>query len=140
MKEERSAGGIVVRRRGNGWHVLLIKDMNGSWTFPKGLIEKNERAQQAAEREIFEEVGIRTLKFVKNLTPITYWYRRNGLIKKTVFYFLFITEGSELLKPQKDEGIDQAHWYSSAIAGKIIGYKQTNRRLLQEAIRGLAGH
>lgn len=134
MKEEQSSGGVVVRRRGNGWQVLLIRDMNGSWTFPKGLIEKGERPEQTAIREISEEVGIHDLSLVKKLSPIVYWYRRNGRIKKTVLYFLFTTKGAEALKPQKDEGIQEGKWISLHRAKIIIGYPNTNRNLLQETI------
>ncbi|MEK7129476.1 MAG: NUDIX domain-containing protein [Patescibacteria group bacterium] len=137
MKEERSAGGVVVRRRGNGWQVLLIKDMNGTWTFPKGLIEKGEGAEQAAGREIFEETGIRGLTLVKKLSPITYWYRLNGLIKKTVLYFLFMTTSNEPPNPQKEEGIQEAKWTSLALAATIVGYPKTNKSLLQEILLSL---
>lgn len=137
MKEEQSAGGVVVRRRGNGWQVLLIKDMNGTWTFPKGLIEKGEEAEQAAGREIFEETGIRGLTLVKKLPPITYWYRRNGHIKKTVLYFLFTTKSDHPPKPPKEEGIQEAKWISLKRATTIVGYPKTNKSLLQEILLSL---
>ncbi|KKW10495.1 MAG: hypothetical protein UY49_C0021G0009 [Microgenomates group bacterium GW2011_GWC1_49_7] len=43
MKTEVSAGGIVVRKRMRIWEVLVIRDMNDVWTFPKGLVEKGEK-------------------------------------------------------------------------------------------------
>lgn len=55
MKKELSAGGVVVRKKGNAWQVLLLKDMNDNWTFPKGLIEKGENPPSAAKREIADE-------------------------------------------------------------------------------------
>lgn len=137
MKEERSAGGVVMRHRGNKWLVLFIKDMNATWTFPKGSIEKNEDLRQAAIREVNEEAGIRGLTFVKELSPITYWYRRNGLIKKTVHYFLFTATGDETPKPQKEEGIQEARWMPLARALTLVGYPKTNRNVLHETINVL---
>ncbi|MBI5619382.1 NUDIX domain-containing protein [Candidatus Gottesmanbacteria bacterium] len=137
MKEERSSGGVVIRRGGSGWQVLLIRDMNGSWTFPKGLIEKGELPEQTAVREISEEVGIGDLTLVKKLSPIVYWYRRNGRIKKTVLYFLFTANSDKPLKPQKEEGIQEAKWTPLHRAKTIVGYPKTNRSLLQETILSL---
>lgn len=124
----------MVRRRGNGWQVLLIRDMNGTWTFPKGRIKKEEQAEQAAEREIFEEVGIGELTRIKELTPVSYWYKRNGLIKKTVRYFLFATNDNREPTPQTEEGIQVAKWVSLARAMTMVGYPKTNKGVLQEAL------
>lgn len=124
----------MVRRRGNERQVLLIKDKNGTWTFPKGLMEREEQAEQAAEREIFEEVGIGELTRIKKLTPVSYWYKRSGLIKKTVHYFLFATSDNREPTPQKEEGIQEATWMPLARAMTILGYPKTNKGVLQEAL------
>lgn len=133
MKNEVSAGGLIVRKLGKIWEILLIKDMNGNWTFPKGLIEKEEDAEAAARREIAEEVGITGLKLMQKLNDIEYWYRRNGLIHKLVRYFLFEVKGNPLIKTQKEEGISEAKWFRIDKTTKIIGYPMTNVRLLEKA-------
>lgn len=133
MKIEFSAGGIVVRKKSSKWEVLLIRDMNKSWTFPKGLVEKGEESIESAKREIAEEVGIHTLKDVATLHPIHYMYRRNGLISKTVQYFLFQYVGHEVIKVQKEEGISEAVWMPFSKAMRVIGYAKTNKKLLAEA-------
>lgn len=132
MKRERSAGGIIVRKIGESWEVLLCKDMNGNWTFPKGLVEKGEDAVTCAKREIAEEVGMTNITLLKSLTPIRYLYQRNGLIGKTVQYFLFTFDGNEVPKGQKEEGISEVEWKPLAEAIKAIGYPKTNRKLLEE--------
>jgi 8-oxo-dGTP diphosphatase len=52
--------GAVVLHRGK---VLLVcraqEPCKGEWTFPGGLVELGETLRQAAERETFEETGIR---------------------------------------------------------------------------------
>lgn len=132
MKYKISAGGVVVRKRKSSWEVLLLKDMNGVWTFPKGRIEKDEFPRGAAIREIFEEVGIRNINFLKVLPPIQYLYKRNGLIKKTVHYFLFQYKGTRRLKPQKKEGISDAQWVAIDKAFGSLGYLKTNKPLLEK--------
>jgi 8-oxo-dGTP diphosphatase len=52
--------GAVVLRRGK---VLLVcraqEPCKGEWTFPGGLVELGETLREAAEREAYEETGIR---------------------------------------------------------------------------------
>jgi ADP-ribose pyrophosphatase YjhB (NUDIX family) len=130
MKTEKSAGGIVVRKIRNCWHVLLMRDMNNSWTFPKGIIETGETPQETAEREISEEVSLVNLKFVWDLGTIDYSYRKNGLIQKTVHYYLFISHGKKQPECQKEEGIKDASFFRIEKAIRIIGYEKTNKPLL----------
>lgn len=128
MKKEVSSGGVVVRKN----KILIIRDMNGNWTFPKGIIEPNEDPADAAKREINEEVGLIGLKLLKKLTPIHYMYTRDELISKTVHYFLFLYDGKKAPKPQKEEGISDVAWVTLARARDIIGYAKTNTKILEE--------
>lgn len=138
MKTEISAGGVVVRKRKKSRQVLLMKDMKGNWTFPKGIIEKDEVPELAAKREVLEEVGIKSLKLIKTLTPIHYMYKRGDLISKTVHYFLFQSLKNEALKPQKEEGVREAKWVNLRKAIGIIGYQKTNKPVLEEAYGSLS--
>ncbi len=137
MKREISAGGIVVNRRDHQWYVLILKDMNDTWTFPKGLIERGEMPHVAAGREIREEVGIEGLTLLTPLSPITYFYERNGRIKKTVRYFLFESSQRARPQPQRQEGISEAKWVLIARAIAMIGYRETNVPLLEETWKSL---
>ena len=47
--------------------VLLVNQNQDSWSLPKGHIEPGEDERAAAEREIYEESGVRSLRFVKKL-------------------------------------------------------------------------
>lgn len=135
MKTEASAGGIVVRKSRQGWEVLLMCDMKGNWTFPKGLIEGSEKPLTTAKREIKEEVGLTRLVFVTALTPTSYMYHRGALIKKTVYYFLFRASGREKPTVQVEEGISEAKWFSLHEALTSVGYPKTNKPLLEETRR-----
>ncbi len=139
MKTEISAGGIVARKKGKGWNVLVMRDMNGNWTFPKGIIEKGESPEKAARREVFEEVGIKSLKIIKKLNTVRYMYKRGDLISKTVHYFLFLLLINETLKPQKEEGVSEVKWVSLSEAVNIIGYPKTNKPILENVYGSLSG-
>lgn len=133
MREEISAGGVVYKKIDRKIYLLMIKDQNGNWTFPKGLIEPEEDEKEAARREVGEETGITQINFSKELKPVQYWYRwENDLIKKTVRYFLFEANGEETFKPQKEEGITEVRWVSPEEAREIVGYPKTNKKILEE--------
>jgi len=54
------AAGAVVWRRQNGLEVLLIhRPQYDDWTFPKGKLDDDEVAPEAAVREVREESGLR---------------------------------------------------------------------------------
>lgn len=84
-----SAGGVVRDAQGR-FLVVETTDLKGNavWTFPKGLLEKGERSQEAALREVEEETGYRC-RIVGELPKAEYWFRHGGqLVKKTVRWFL----------------------------------------------------
>ncbi len=132
MKTEISAGGAIIKKINNLWQILLIRDTNNQWTFPKGLIEIGENPELAARREVAEEIGLTGLKLTKSLTPIHYSYMRGELIEKTVNYFLFTLEAEQNLVPQAEEGITEGRWMDLEEAKKLIGYPDTNSQILKE--------
>lgn len=133
MKSEHSAGGVIIKKYQSGWKLLLIKDMNSSWTFPKGLVEAGERLEETAAREISEEVGLTATELIKPLTSVNYTYKRKRLVSKKVDYFLFVYKGREKLKVQKEEGIKEAKWVDLGKAEKIVGYGQSSLNLIKQA-------
>ncbi len=138
MKREVSAGGVVVTKTKTGWYVLLIEDMKGNWTFPKGLVETGETAEEAAKREVAEETGIsESLELLRPLSPVEYYYYRTGTIKKTVNYFLFCVRRRVRIKTQKEEGINRGMWVPLAMAVGRVDYKETNVPILKEAVGAL---
>lgn len=48
------SGRLLIARRPQGTH------MAGKWEFPGGKIERGETPEAALERELFEELGVRT--------------------------------------------------------------------------------
>jgi ADP-ribose pyrophosphatase YjhB (NUDIX family) len=110
MKITHSAGGVVLNKRGQ---VLVVNQRGRSWSLPKGHIEAGEDLLDAARREIYEESGLRDLKYVKTLG--TYERARigrdggeNGSEWKKLTFFLFEADG-EVLKPV-DPDNPEARW------------------------------
>jgi len=130
---EFSSGGVIIKKDAATIKVLLIKDGYGHWTWPKGNIEKDETPEQAAIREIAEEVGLKKIELIEKIDQGQYYYRRDKkLIFKTVYIHLFRALGEESLKVLKSE-IDSAKWLSPQDALSMIEYKGA-KEILKKAI------
>lgn len=131
-RHEHSAGGVVVRLSNGQPRYLLIRDSYGHWGFPKGHLERGERADRAAVREVMEETGIRAVSLVGSIAKIDWFFRfRGALIHKSCEFFLMQTsaEGTE---PQKSEGITACLWTTLDEARRLIAYENA-RGVLQRA-------
>ena len=85
---EVSAGGLVFKKIGGQWHVLVVKNSRGVWVFPKGHVEDGEDVRVAAEREVFEETGI-VARAVKYAGSVRYAYPvEDGKVEKVVHFFV----------------------------------------------------
>ena len=100
--KEFSSGGVIIKKYPAGLKVLLIKDGYGHWTWPKGNIEAGESPQDAAIREIAEEVGLKDIELIDKIADIRYYYRLKGrLIFKMVYLYLFEAMMEEPIKVLK---------------------------------------
>jgi bis(5'-nucleosidyl)-tetraphosphatase len=131
-RREASAGGIVFRVVDGQPLFLLIRDSYGHWGFPKGHLERRERAETAALREVMEETGLRSLTLVSPVATIEWWFRLHGdLIHKSCQYFLMSTD-AERTKPQASEGISDCRWMTGDEARDLIPHENA-RTVLQQA-------
>lgn len=134
-RRETSAGGVVLRRNGDGLRVLLIHDGHGNWGFPKGHIERGEDPGEAARREIAEEVGLTDLVLHAPLGTIDWVFRFRGrLIHKYCHFFLFEShEGTPV--PQADEGIRCCDWLAPPVALERLTHDNARRVLRDATVR-----
>jgi 8-oxo-dGTP pyrophosphatase MutT (NUDIX family) len=88
------AGGIVVRRDGGRVRVLLVtaRRSPGEWVLPKGHIEDDESAEEAAVREVREETGV-VAKVGDELGELEYHTPR-GRIRARFFAMTFESESA----------------------------------------------
>lgn len=110
FKEIDAAGGVVV----NSNEEVLFIYRNDVWDLPKGKVEKNERIDVAAIREVEEECGISNPKIDKKLitTYHTYATKKRNYIKKTHWYLMHLDTRLKPVQliPQLEEGITKVIW------------------------------
>jgi 8-oxo-dGTP pyrophosphatase MutT (NUDIX family) len=102
---------------------LLIRDSYGNWGFPKGHLERDERADVAALREVMEETGLRSLRLVGRVASIEWLFRFHGsLVHKDCEFFLMESE-TAVTRPQQSEGITDCLWADADEALSRIVYE-----------------
>ena len=130
MKYEKSCGAVIFRKDEHGWNVLLIRHTKGKHiSFPKGHIEAGELESQTAEREVFEETGIRVRVDRRYRAENRYNIRSD--IQKLVVIFAAVTTQREII-PQPEE-IAEANWYPVDAALERLTYER-DRKILREAL------
>lgn len=105
-----AAGGLVRNERKE----CLVIFRNGVWDLPKGKIEEGEKTRKAALREVEEECGIKVKKAGRKIckTYHIYQQRNQELALKKTHWYRMKAEGQDKLKPQKEEGITKACWFT----------------------------
>ena len=136
---QESAGGIIYRRKGNRIEILFLQREDNRWTFPKGKRQLGESNVVAAIREIREETGIATLRYVGHLghTKFRFTERHKGPaqnIDKTVHFFLFEAPPGSRFDLPGTEGITKGAWVSADRAFATLSYRNMDR-LLAKALR-----
>jgi 8-oxo-dGTP pyrophosphatase MutT (NUDIX family) len=136
VREERSAGGVVVRVLEGVQHVLLIRDPYHNWGLPKGHLEEGEDALTAAIREVREETGLDGLELVAELGSIDWHFRRGETLthKFCTFFLMLSAEGDPT--PQVAEGITECDWLPPEKAMSRVTY-QNARAMIRTALQHL---
>jgi 8-oxo-dGTP pyrophosphatase MutT (NUDIX family) len=102
----KAAGGVLWRRGPNGPETLLIhRPRYGDWSFPKGKLKRGESDEEAALREVEEEVGVRA-SLGPELAGTS--YRDVKGRQKTVRYWAI--ELPEGVEPIAGDGVDDLRW------------------------------
>lgn len=120
----KSAGGIIINESGQ---VLVVSQHGLSWSLPKGHVEENESLLDAAYREIEEETGLTTLRYIDYLGH--YWrYKLNKdgsddtSEEKNLHFFLF-TSSETRLNPQ-DSDNPEAKWLNINEVSQYLSHKK----------------
>jgi ADP-ribose pyrophosphatase YjhB (NUDIX family) len=138
VRDEWSAGGVVMRRIRGRIHALLIKDPYGNWGLPKGHLEGSENAREASMREVEEETGLHDLELGPELRTIDWYFRLKGrLVHKHCTFYLMISPSGDPV-PEEREGITECRWVPLLEAIDEIGYENA-REVIREAARRVVG-
>jgi 8-oxo-dGTP pyrophosphatase MutT (NUDIX family) len=143
MEREFSAGGVLVRRMRGRWYLAAIRPggkPEGTWALPKGLIDRGERAEETAIREVSEETGARGVSLGK-LGDVRYVYTRRGGIRvfKVVSFYLLRYVGGRLgdVPEEHRHEVAAARWLPLEDAPKLLAYRG-ERELAEKALSVLA--
>ncbi|MEZ0324241.1 MAG: NUDIX hydrolase [Hydrogenothermaceae bacterium] len=133
VKWEFSAGGVVYKKEGDKIYILLIKNKD-RYGFPKGNIERTEKKEDAALREVKEETGV-DVNIKDYLGNVEYWYRSGtDTIHKFVYYYLMEYKGGEV-KPQKEE-IDSAEFVELEKVNELLSFDK-DKKVFELAVKKL---
>jgi 8-oxo-dGTP pyrophosphatase MutT (NUDIX family) len=159
MVREISAGGVVVRRAGQGWEMAVIEprkessDSGGTakksapevtLALPKGLVDAGEKPEETALREVREETGLTTSPVTK-LADIKYVYVRSWgdqqrVFKIVSFYLLKYKSGKiDDVTPEMRVEVKRALWIPLEGAASKLAYRG-ERDVVRRACEYLKNH
>lgn len=135
-----SAGGVTFRRRGSQIEVALISvGDEARWQLPKGLVNKGETTETAAQREVREETGIET-ELLELIDKIEYWYystQRGERIRFHKFVYFYLLRYLSGDVRDHDQEVNEARWFEIEEAGRLLAFK-SERQLIARAAELIA--
>lgn len=94
MKKEKSCGAVVVK----DGKILLEKQTNGFWSFPKGHIEGDETEFETSIRETLEETGLKVVLDSSKRFILHYYIPELDIDKDVVLFLGEVLDDSEFQK------------------------------------------
>lgn len=115
-----AAGGIVWKKISGTHRIALIyrERYGGKWSLPKGKLEEQESWEEAALREVKEEVGVKA-KIINYAGTIN--YRAEGVPKVVIFWHMKATGNKSF---PHDSEVVQIDWLTPKEASKKIDYEE----------------
>jgi 8-oxo-dGTP diphosphatase len=117
--EVKASGGVVWRRgAGGALEVAVVhRPRYDDWSLPKGKLDAGETWEQAALREVEEEIGLRCT-LGDELPPV--FYADNRGRAKAVRYWLMEPDGDARFIPNDE--VDEMRWVDFAAAAAMLSY------------------
>jgi 8-oxo-dGTP pyrophosphatase MutT (NUDIX family) len=126
--EVKAAGGVVRRHGAHGPEIAVVhRPRYDDWSLPKGKLDPGERWEDAALREVEEEIGLRCA-LGDELPPVAYTDNKGRA--KVVRYWLM--EGCDGSFSPNDE-VDEVRWLPAPDAAALLTYPHD-----RELVEGVA--
>ena len=113
--EIRAAGGVVMR---GGRLAVVHRPKYDDWSLPKGKLNPGETWEQAALREVEEEIGVRG-RLGRELESSHYLHKDRP---KTVRYWLMSIEEEGEFVPNDET--DELRWVTPTEASALLTYER----------------
>lgn len=130
VEKEKACGCIIIEDQ----KVLLIKQKDNNWGFPKGHVEEGETEEETAAREVKEETNI-DVEIESSKKYEMEYYLPNGNLKQVVLFIAKKIGGEE--KRQQEE-IAELNWYTFEEALEILTFNNT-KEVLKKVMKELKG-
>jgi N utilization substance protein B len=116
---EQKAGALIYSWKGDELYFALVHDIFGYWTLSKGGVEAGESPEEAAVREIKDEVNLDiTIKAKIGESQYVASHPQKGKIKKQVTFFLGESPFVPVSLLNTSGGLDDVRWFTVAeVAG-----------------------
>jgi 8-oxo-dGTP pyrophosphatase MutT (NUDIX family) len=126
----RAAGGVVWRNDESGCPEVCIvhRPRYDDWSLPKGKLDAGESFEEAALREVEEEIAVRA-RLAEELPPATYTDNKGRA--KLVRYWLMEVEDDLGFAPNDE--VDEVRWCSPAEAARCVTYTRDAELLVTVA-------
>lgn len=132
-----SAGGVAFRQQDRRVEVaLILVGPRLRWQLPKGTVNKDERIEDAAQREVREEAGIVTI-LIDLLDRIEYWFyasqagQRMRFHKFVTFYLMRYCSGDV---NDHDHEVEEARWVEINQAVEMLAF-ESEKEMVRRALK-----
>ncbi|MCK4778101.1 MAG: NUDIX hydrolase [Actinomycetia bacterium] len=133
QKTAISSGGVIYRYRDGNAEIILIRHVGTrEWSLPKGTVEKNEKLEDTAIREVREETGLKG-KLIRKIGQVDYRFyirRENLQVHKYVSFFLIKYKSGRV--EDHDIEVEIARWFFIDEAINVLKF-ENDKEIVRKA-------
>lgn len=119
LSQRVNVAAVCYRMRDQEPEFLLVRTRNGSWTFPKGGVDRDATHADAAAREAYEEAGVRGS--VEHVPFVSYRHRKQRSLssrRREVLVHAHLCKVERLHRPE--EKYRNPTWFTAAKAKRRL--------------------